>query len=94
MKGSDYVIFSNQGCTIDVDVEKTREYAKRYNNDKNSKIKIFVSADAPHTCNPDTINLCVNLAKELNTGLHIHLAETLDEETKIVNVNLIFTIIK
>lgn len=64
-------------------VEKTREYAKRYNNDKNSKIKIFVSADAPHTCNPDTINLCVNLAKELNTGLHIHLAETLDEETKI-----------
>lgn len=64
-------------------VEKTREYAKRYNNDKNSKIKIFVSADAPHTCNPDTINLCVNLAKELNTGLHIHLAETLYEETKI-----------
>ena len=26
MKGSDYVIFSNRGCTIDVDVEKTREY--------------------------------------------------------------------
>ena len=26
MKGSDYVIFSNQGCTIDVDGEKTREY--------------------------------------------------------------------
>lgn len=64
-------------------VEKTREYAQMYNNDKNSKIKIFVSADAPHTCNPDTINLCVNLAKELNTGLHIHLAETLDEEIKI-----------
>lgn len=64
-------------------VEKTREYAKLYNNKKDSKIKIYVSADAPHTCNPDTINLCVNLAKELNTGLHIHLAETLDEETKI-----------
>ncbi len=64
-------------------VEKTREYAKIYNQDKNSKIKICVSADAPHTCNPDTIKLCVNLAKELNTGLHIHLAETLDEESKI-----------
>jgi 5-methylthioadenosine/S-adenosylhomocysteine deaminase len=64
-------------------VEKTREYANIYNNDKNSKIKIYVSADAPHTCNPDTIKLCVDLAKELNTGLHIHLAETLDEETKI-----------
>ena len=64
-------------------VEQTREYAKMYNNDENGKIKIYVSADAPHTCNPDTIKLCVDLAKELNTGLHIHLAETLDEETKI-----------
>lgn len=64
-------------------VEKTREYAKIYNTNKESKIKIYVSADAPHTCNPDTIKLCVDLAKELNTGLHIHLAETIDEESKI-----------
>jgi len=64
-------------------IEQTREYAKIYNYDENSKIKISVSADAPHTCNPDTIKLCVDLAKELKTGLHIHLAETLDEETKI-----------
>ncbi len=64
-------------------VEQTREYAKKYNTDENGKIKIYVSADAPHTCNPDTIKLCVDLAKELNTGLHIHLAETIDEETKI-----------
>lgn len=64
-------------------VEKTREYAKIYNKNEDSKIKIYVSADAPHTCNPDTINLCVNLAKELNTGIHIHLAENLDEEIKI-----------
>ena len=56
---------------------------KIYNYDKKSKIKIYVSADAPHTCNPDTIKMCVNLAKELNTGMHIHLAETIDEETKI-----------
>lgn len=64
-------------------LKKTREYAQIYNNNKNSKIKIYVSADAPHTCNPDTIKLCVDLAKELNTGLHIHLAETIDEESKI-----------
>lgn len=64
-------------------IEKTREFAKIYNGNKDSKIKIYVSADAPHTCNPDTIKLCVELAKELNTGLHIHLSETIDEETKI-----------
>lgn len=64
-------------------VEKTKEYAKLYNQDKNSKIKIYVSADAPHTCNPETIRICVDLAKELNTGIHIHLAETLEEEQSI-----------
>ena len=65
-------------------VEKTREYAKKYNN-ADSKIKIYVSADAPHTCSPETIKLCVNLAKELNTGIHIHLSETVDEEAIVKN---------
>ena len=64
-------------------VEKTKEFANKYNHDKDSKIKIYVSADAPHTCNPDTISICVDLAKELNTGIHIHLAETLEEEERI-----------
>lgn len=63
-------------------VEKTREYAKKYNV-PGSRIKIFTSPHAPYTCNPDTIKLCVDLAKELNTGLHIHLSETMDEEKTI-----------
>lgn len=63
-------------------VEKTREYAKKYNV-PDSKIKIFTSPHAPYSCNPDTIKLCVDLAKELKTGLHIHLSETLDEEKTI-----------
>ena len=63
-------------------IEKTREYAEKYNK-KDSKIKIYVSADAPHTCNPETITKCVELAKQLNTGLHIHLAETNAQEKKI-----------
>lgn len=63
-------------------IEKTREYAEKYNK-KDSKIKIYVSADAPHTCNPETITKCVELAKQLNTGLHIHLAETSTQEKKI-----------
>ena len=65
--------------------EKTREYVKKYNKKKNSRIKVYVSAHAPYTCNPDTIKLCVDLAKELNTGLHIHLAETQDEARIVRN---------
>ena len=62
--------------------EKTREYAKKYNK-PGSMIKIYVAPHAPYTCNPDTIKLCVDLAKELKTGIHIHLCETLDEEKTI-----------
>ena len=62
--------------------EKTREYARKYNI-PDSRIKIFTSPHAPYTCNPDTIKICVDLAKELNTGLHIHLSETMDEEKTI-----------
>lgn len=62
--------------------EKTREYAKKYNVPE-SRIKIFTSPHAPYTCNPETIKLCVDLAKELHTGLHIHLSETIDEEKTI-----------
>jgi 5-methylthioadenosine/S-adenosylhomocysteine deaminase len=65
--------------------ERTREYATKYNKDKNSRIKVYTSAHAPYSCKPETIKLCVDLAKELNTGLHIHLAETLNEMETIKN---------
>lgn len=60
-------------------VIQTRKFAKKYNK-KDSTIKIAVAPYAPYSCNPDTIKLCVDLAKELKTGLHIHLSETLEEE--------------
>ena len=60
-------------------ITRTREYHEKYNY-PDSKIKIYVSAHAPYSCSPDTIQLCVDLAKELNTGIHIHLSETLQED--------------
>ena len=70
-------------CITDTSIKdkitRTREYHEKYNY-PDSKIKIYVSAHAPYSCSPDTIQLCVDLAKELNTGIHIHLSETLQEE--------------
>ena len=63
-------------------IEQTRKYAKKYNKE-NSRITVFSSPHAPYSCSPDTIKMCVDLAKELNTGLHIHLSETLEEEQVI-----------
>lgn len=70
-------------CITDTSIKdkitRTREYHEKYNY-PDSKIKVYVSAHAPYSCSPDTIQLCVDLAKELNTGIHIHLSETLEED--------------
>ncbi len=70
-------------CITDTSIKdkitRTREYHEKYNF-PDSKIKVYVSAHAPYSCSPDTIQLCVDLAKELNTGIHIHLSETLEED--------------
>ena len=63
--------------------EETLEYSEKFNNDENSRIKVYVSFHAPYTCNPDTIKLTVDLAKKAKTGIHVHLSETLDEENEI-----------
>jgi len=62
--------------------EETLEYAQRYNRE-NSRIRVYASAHAPYTCNPETIRLVVDLAKKANTGIHIHLSETVEEEAQI-----------
>ena len=59
--------------------EKTIKYANIYNKE-NSRIKIYVSLHSGYTCSPETINKFLELAKQLNTGIIIHLAETQDEE--------------
>ena len=70
-------------CITDTSIKdkiiRTREYHEKYNYE-GSKIKVYVSAHAPYSCGPETIQLCVDLAKELNTGIHIHLSETLQED--------------
>ena len=39
----------------------------------------MVAPHAPYTCSPDFLKETINLAKELNTGIHIHLSETKKE---------------
>lgn len=73
------IAWSITDTSIKDKLTRTREYHEKYNYE-DSKIKIYVSAHAPYSCSPDTIQLCVDLAKELNTGMHIHLSETMQED--------------
>lgn len=63
-------------------VEKTKEYAKKYNK-PNSRIKVITSFHAPYTCKEETIKLVTDMADELNLPIHLHLSETKDEEKTI-----------
>ncbi|MBP3463480.1 MAG: amidohydrolase [Clostridia bacterium] len=73
------IAWSITDTSIKDKLTRTRQYHEKYNYE-NSRIKIYVSAHAPYSCSPDTIQLCVDLAKELNTGMHIHLSETMQED--------------
>ena len=60
-------------------LNETRELFKNWNSKGNGRIKVMVAPHAPYTCSPDFLKEAYKLAKELNTGIHIHLSETKKE---------------
>ncbi|MCT4607296.1 MAG: amidohydrolase [Marinisporobacter sp.] len=61
------------------DFKETRDLFKKWHKSNHDRIRIFVGAHAPYTCSPDYLEKMVPLAKELDTGIHIHLSESLKE---------------
>lgn len=60
-------------------LNETRELYKEFNNKADGRIKVMVAPHAPYTCSPEFLVKTIELAKELNTGIHIHLSETKKE---------------
>ncbi|WP_313756096.1 amidohydrolase [Tissierella sp.] len=60
-------------------LKETKELFNDWNGRANGRIKVMVAPHAPYTCSPDFLIESFNLAKELNTGIHIHLSETKKE---------------
>lgn len=57
--------------------KRLKENIKLYNMYKNNDlINIFIGPHAVYTCIPEYLKECYHAAKELQTGLHIHLSET------------------
>lgn len=66
----------------EINKEKLRDTRKLYNtwhNKADRRIKVMVGPHAPYTCSPSYLKEVVELAKELNTGIHIHVSETKKE---------------
>lgn len=60
-------------------LEESKTLFKDFHNKGNGRIKSMIAPHAPYTCSPEFLKKSIELAKELNTGIHIHLAETKKE---------------
>ena len=57
----------------------TIDYYNIYHNSANGRIKVFVEIHSTYMFNKGTLENAARLAKQLNTGIHIHLLETTTE---------------
>ncbi len=57
----------------------TVDYYKQYHNSAEGRIKVFVEIHSTYMFNEKTLINAADLAKQLNTGIHIHLLETATE---------------
>lgn len=60
-------------------INETRDLYKEWNNKADGTITVMVAPHSPYTCGTEFLSTCVDLAKELDTGIHIHLSETKGE---------------
>ncbi|NLL80770.1 MAG: amidohydrolase [Tissierellia bacterium] len=60
-------------------IDETRVLYNNWHNKGNGRIKIMVAPHAPYTCGDGFLLKLMNLANELNTGIHIHVSETKKE---------------
>lgn len=77
-----------RGCVVFSDpelknIQKNVRLYENYNNKADGRIKVWFAPHAPYTCPPEYVQKIVEAAKSCNAGIHVHLAETLDEQRQI-----------
>lgn len=58
---------------------EARQLFQNWNGKAQGRIKVYIGPHSVYTCTPAYLEEAVNLALELNTGIHIHLLETRKE---------------
>ena len=66
--------------SISKDLDGTRDYFNRWNNSCNGRIKVYIEIHSAYIYDEPSMAQTCELAKELNTGIHIHVAETKNEQ--------------
>jgi len=60
-------------------LRQSEEFFRNWNNRADGRITVWLGPHAPYTCPPTYLREVAALARELDTGIHIHVAETRDE---------------
>lgn len=60
-------------------ISESRELAKKWNGKGQGRVRIILGPHAPYTCSPEYLQRVMELAEELQVGMHIHVAETAGE---------------
>jgi len=58
---------------------ETRAFFNNWHRKADGRINILAGPHAPYTCNPEYLRKVIELAKDINTGIHIHLSESKKE---------------
>ena len=66
--------------SIPKDMSKEREFFYKWNNSSNGRIKVYIEIHSAYMYDRRSLLLASGFAKELDTGIHIHVAETKDEQ--------------
>lgn len=64
-------------------LDESRELVANWHGAARGRIQFILGPHAPYTCPPDYLKRVIALAEELDTGIHIHLAETAGEVSDI-----------
>lgn len=62
-----------------VKLSETRDLFNNWNGKADGRIKVIVAPHAPYTCSPEFLIKIMELARDLNAGIHVHLSETKKE---------------
>jgi 5-methylthioadenosine/S-adenosylhomocysteine deaminase len=60
-------------------LEQNLEFARKWHGAAGGRITVMLGPHAPYTCPPDFLKKVIEAARKHNLGIHIHLAETVQE---------------
>ena len=72
-------LFSSETETTDETIARTRAIIETIKGYQDPNFKVMVAPHSPYSCSRELLETSLNLAKEKNIPLHIHVAETQEE---------------